>query len=34
MKKHGLDGSWGSEDGREYAVNATAKALRALKHVV
>lgn len=34
MKKLGLGGSWGSEDGRKYAVNTTAKALRIPKHVV
>jgi hypothetical protein len=34
MEKQGLGGSWGSEDGREYAVNTTVEALRVLKHVV
>jgi len=34
MEKQGLGGSWGSEDGRESAVNANVEALRIPKHVV
>jgi hypothetical protein len=33
-KKQRADGSWDSEDGEEYAVNATIEALNALKHYV